>query len=353
MKLDKYDKKHHANLNSRARKVSEILADAQRKAIAIAIGTGYDGNSSFFFEDYGIANDQIDDLLHDTADLLTANMKNGNKASWELSLEKMSAIVAWVGGYADLPKSKVEKWTDPLTGKLNEFNNRKVNTVSLASGKRREMTLSSRVWNLSGQFKQEIELAVEAAMSEGMSADELSRRVRRYLNNPDKLFRRVRDKSGVMRLSKAAAAYHSGVGVYRSSYMNAKRMAVTEINTAYREADYQRWKSMPFIEGIEIKITNGRHEPDICDDLKGRYPKDFKFTGWHPFCRCYAVPVLPGVDDFKNWDGDSSFGDEIADVPANFRQWVWKNSNRINHARTMPGFLKDNEKYWKHRSKSS
>ena len=21
---------------------------------------------------------------------------------------------------------------------------------------------------------------------------------------------------------------------------------------------------------------------DICDDLKGRYPKDFKFTGWHP-----------------------------------------------------------------------
>lgn len=350
MKLDKYDKKHHANLNSRARKVSEIVADAQRKAIAIAIGTGYDGNGFFFFEDYGIANDQIDDLLHDTADLLTANMKNGNKASWELSLKKMSAIVAWVGGYADLPKSKVEKWTDPLTGKLNEFNNRKVNTVSLASGKRREMTLSSRVWNLSGQFKQEIELAVEAAMSEGMSADELSRRVRRYLNNPDKLFRRVRDKSGVLRLSKAAAAYHPGVGVYRSSYMNAKRMAVTEINTAYREADYQRWKSMPFIEGIEIKITNGRHEPDICDDLKGRYPKDFKFTGWHPWCRCYAVPILPSVEEFKNWDGKSGFGEVEYDGVEKLQKWAKENAVRIEKAKTMPAFLKDNEKFWKRNS---
>ena len=347
MRLDKYDKKHHANLNSRARKVSEILADAQRKAIAIAIGTGYNGNGSFFFKDYGIANDQIDGLLHDTADLLTANMKNGNKASWELSLEKMSAIVAWVGGYADLPKSKVEKWTDPLTSKLNEFNSRKVNTVSLASGKRREMTLSSRVWNLSGQFKQEIELAVEAAMSEGMSADELSREVRRYLNDPDKLFRRVRDRSGVLRLSKAAAAYHPGAGVYRSSYMNAKRMAVTEINTAYREADYQRWKSMPFIEGIEIKITNGRHEPDICDDLKGRYPKDFKFTGWHPWCRCYAVPILPSVEEFKSWDGKSGFGEVKYDGVEKLQKWAKENAGRIEKAKTMPGFLKDNEKFWK------
>lgn len=347
MRSDKYDKKYHANLNSRARKVSEILADAQRKAIAIAIGTGYDGNGSFFFEDYGIANDQIDDLLHNTADLLTANMKNGNKASWELSLEKMSAIVAWVGGYADLQKSKVEKWTDPLTDKLKEFNNRKVKTVSLASGKRREMTLSSRVWNLSGQFKQEIELAVEAAMSEGISADELSRKVRRYLNDPDKLFRRVIDKSGVLRLSKAAAAYHPGVGVYRSSYMNAKRMTVTEINRAYRTADYIRWKDTPFIKGIEIKITLSRHERDICDDLAGKYPKEFKFTGWHPWCRCYVVPILPSVEEFKKWDGKSGFGEVKYDGVEKLQKWTKENAGRIEKVKTMPDFLKDNEKFWK------
>ena len=58
----------------------------------------------------------------------------------------------------------------------------------------------------------------------------LSRDVRRYLRNPDKLFRRVRDKHGNLRLSKAAKAYHPGRGVYRSSYRNALRLTATENN---------------------------------------------------------------------------------------------------------------------------
>ena len=32
---------------------------------------------------------------------------------------------------------------------------------------------------------------------------------------------------------------------------------------------------------------------DICDHMKGEYPKDFKFTGWHPNCRCVIHPIIP------------------------------------------------------------
>ena len=75
----------------------------------------------------------------------------------------------------------------------------------------------------------------------------MSRDVRRYLRNPDKLFRRVRDKHGNLRLSKAAKAYHPGRGVYRSSYRNALRLTATENNMAYRTADHLRWQQQPFV----------------------------------------------------------------------------------------------------------
>ena len=91
-----------------------------------------------------------------------------------------------------------------------------------------------------------------------------------------------------------------------------------------------------------------RHVPDICDDLKGKYPKDFKFTGWHPWCRCYAVPILPSVEDFASFDMDAEHHEgEVADVPRNFKKWVGKNEGRIAKAKKLPNFLKDNEGYWK------
>lgn len=103
-----------------------------------------------------------------------------------------------------------------------------------------------------------------------------------------KLFRRVRDEHGELQLSKRAAVFHPGRGVYRSSYKNARRLAATETNIAYMTADYERWQQLDFVVGIEIKLSNnhtlnGVPFTDICDDLKGRYPKDFKFTGWHPY----------------------------------------------------------------------
>ncbi len=134
------------------------------------------------------------------------------------------------------------------------------------------------------------ELALEIGMGDGLSAADLSRQVRRYLNEPARLFRRVRDRDGNLRLSKAAAACHPGRGVYRSSYKNALRLTATENNMAYRTADHQRWQQLDFVVGIEIGTSPTNHpQPDICDELAGVYPKQFKFTGWHPWCRCIAA----------------------------------------------------------------
>lgn len=167
--------------------------------------------------------------------------------------------------------------------------------------------LSERVWSIAKQFERHIELSLSIGISEGRSAADISRDVRVYLNEPDKLFRRVRNAFGNLTLSKVAQAYHPGQGVYRSSYQNAMRMARTEINSAYREADSIRWQQLDFIVGYEVKhqiartvagkvlvsaLQKGRAPLEICDAMEGKYPKSFKFIGWHPNCKCYAVPII-------------------------------------------------------------
>ena len=87
-------------------------------------------------------------------------------------------------------------------------------------------------------------------------------------------------------------------GVYRSSYKNALRLTATENNMAYRTADHERWNDLDFVIGMEIKLSGNHPIEDICDEMCGVYPKTFKFVGWHPFCRCYAVPKLADEDEF-------------------------------------------------------
>lgn len=40
---------------------------------------------------------------------------------------------------------------------------------------------------------------------------------------------------------------------------------------------------------------------DICDELAGNYPKGFKFTGWHPNCRCHTETILLNGADFEDF----------------------------------------------------
>ena len=195
-------------------------------------------------------------------------------------------------------------------------------------------------------------MALDLGIRSGKSAAEMSRDERQYLRYPDNLFRRVRDEHGNLRLSKAAKAFHPGQGVYRSSYKNALRLAATETNMAYRTADYLRVQQLDFVVGIQVKLPFF----DICDELAGMYPKDFKFVGWHPSCRCYSVKVLKTMDEFladerRLLNGEALTADSantVRGMPPQFRQWVLDNRDRIAKARakgTESYFLRDNKAY--------
>ena len=60
---------------------------------------------------------------------------------------------------------------------------------------------------------------VQNAIKSGQSHDDLARNLQKYLRDPDKLFRKVKNKeTGKLEWSKAAKDYHPGQGVYRSSF---------------------------------------------------------------------------------------------------------------------------------------
>jgi len=141
--------------------------------------------------------------------------------------------------------------------------------------------------------------------------------------------------------------------VYRSSYKNARRLAATETNIAYRTADHLRWQQMDFVVGIEIRTSPTNHPvTDICDELTDKYPKDFKFTGWHPHCRCHAISILKteeemDADTQRILNGEqpsdpNSSVNAVTDVPKKFKDWVDKNLTRIVKAKQLPYFITDN-----------
>lgn len=345
--LDKYDRKHLYNQVKRKKNIDMIYDELCKEAARLGTLTQFsDPDAPFYFSDYPETQKKIDQLIAKHASKMQTLIEQGDEDEWMLSVSKNNAMIGMLTAGTKIKEATLKAWKQPHLDALAAFQQRKQNG----------MGLSDRVWNLSQQAKEELELALDIGLGEGKSAAELSRDVRRFLNEPHKLFRRVRDKHGVLRLSKAARAYHPGQGVYRSSYKNAIRMTGTENNMAYRTADHEKWGKLDFVIGIEIRLSNnhtlnGKPFHDICDEMVGRYPKDFKFTGWHPQCRCFAIPILADweeqlkVMDMRDAGQDVSnyhYKGEVTEMPKGYNDWMKDNAERIANAKSLPYFIKDN-----------
>ena len=315
----------------------------------------------FFFESNHTANRQVERVLGAMADRLNGLLLNGIRREWEFSNEVLEARVE-----AQLdPSTRDRMLRDRLRIDATQ-RSRLASADAFVREKQRDgLNLSGRVWNLAGNAKKEIEVILQNAIKEGRRGTEIAKDLRRFLIEPNKLFRRVRNKeTGALELSAAAKAYHPGQGVYRSSYKNALRMARTELKAAQCEAAWQSAQTNPLIVGWEIRLSNnhttlrdGKPCPfhDMCDELQGVYPKAFRFRGWHPHCRCEMLPIIARPSDRKElyrriFKGDAkeraSWSPRaVEEVPQAFTDWVEKNRARARGWRTLPRFITDNPAY--------
>ena len=346
LKAAQWEQQHKTHVEEYLRQIEALYDVASDELIRLGMGYKYQPNTGrlFAFSSNKSRSKQADASLSSFRNKLSTIITAGITSEWFFANDKNDS---WVKQLFDNPK---KGWMLHKLGALEAFQRRTTYGHNL----------SERVWSIAKQFERHIELSLSIGISEGRSAADISRDVRVYLNEPDKLFRRVRNAFGNLTLSKVAQAYHPGQGVYRSSYQNAMRMARTEINSAYREADSIRWQQLDFIVGYEVKTSKshvqwlakfwyprfkkGRAPLEICDAMEGKYPKSFKFIGWHPNCKCYAVPIIAneGTDrDF--WEEPLN---EVKDVPDNFKRWVEDNTERIEKAKNLPYFIGENKKHF-------
>lgn len=342
-----FDAAHYRQTEQYTQAVDALFDKATAEIARAAAKGKYDPDKPFSFDDYPSVKAVMQSVTKQLASRITTVIETGSKKQWLFACSKNDGFISSILDTSKLSKAQLKKMQDQNLDALKTFQGRKVEG----------MNLSQRIWKYVGQYREQLEAALDAGLGEDRSAAQLSRDVRQNLKDPNRLFRRVRDKRGNLVLSKAARAFHPGRGVYRSSAKNAARLTRSEINMAYRESDYLRWQSLDFVVGFEVKRSN--HEPlckcDICEKLKGRYPKHFKFKGWHPQCMCYAVPILMDEETFdENELGDLKAAlrgtqykrleakNVVVDVPDGFKEWVKEHEEAQANWSSTPYFIKDN-----------
>lgn len=205
------------------------------------------------------------------------------------------------------------------------------------------MNLSDRVWNIVGQTKVQLEFYLQSGLSAGRPSALISQDVRQLLDNPDRRFHRIRNEKGILVPSEPMKKYHPGQGQYRSSKQNALRLAATETNIAYRMADHERWSKLDFILGINVRRSPSAKEPcKICDPMVGEYPRNFIFTGWHPFCICFATAIVPSPEELAHFSFTKELPEHkiVRGLPSSALRYIKDNLDSIN--KSQPYWLRDN-----------
>ena len=315
---------HSIRLARYADRVQSVYDTLNREIANSVVRTGYDGTEPFSFSDYPLTKKKFEEVQAAFVSDLRSVIFSGTSQEWKESnlMQDLLAdkVLKFYGVKKDGKKHRV--YYQSNNDALKAFQQRKENGLGL----------SERLWNQSKNYKEEMEYAISSAIEKGTSAVKLSKRLSKYLQDFPSLKHDYKEKFG-----KAVKCQDCE---YRSI-----RLARSEINMAYRTAEQERWKQFDFVLGYEVKLTqNGRHVPDICDDLAGKYPKDFKFMGWHPNCMCYVIPILKTEDQFWN-DEDAP---EIVEPPKNFTDWLERNAERIDKAAengSLPYWYTDNSKY--------
>ena len=245
------------------------------------------------------------------------------------------------------------------------------------------LNLAQTVWNYCQQTKSEFEMAMSNTIAdgikEGSSAEEIGMSIRKYLNDPDMMYRRYHtikvQKNGKKkdvvtwrrrRIIDGNVRFVEeplekvGMGVYRSARKNALRVARTEINAAYHKARNERWQNEPFVIGQYIHVSPQHDIDDICNDLEGRYPKYFDWRSWHANCMCTSDPITIQGEEKKEFYKRLMAGEDMSNyvspytiltMPEKYNQYIRDNSEAIVKAGMrgkLAWHLQDNTKYWAH-----
>lgn len=303
--MNKYDKKYKETQLRILKDLENIYGNLVDDLVIAASLAGISDKEYFLFKNHPLLKKKSDDLIKKLGLQLNLYINNQVSEVWALSNEKNDTLIDQVFARRD----KV------APARLKSHNGESLKTFK--EGKIKGLTLSDRVWNSNVNLRAELESSLNAAISKGQSAKSLAKDIKKYLNEPDKRFRKVRDKFGNLAPSKNALQYNPGQGVYRSSQANALRLAKETINRAYRESDHLRWAQMPFVIGQKLRNSERKSTVcSICAKMNGTIlPKSYKFIGLHVGCLCTATPEMCSDEEFDKILEDENYIPKQPEMP--------------------------------------
>lgn len=308
--------------------VQAVYDMLNQQAANIAMMTGYDGSKEFHFSDFPQVREAVQRLQQDYVQSMHAIIYRGTSDEW-----KQSNLVQ------DLLADKIlGKYSSKSWGRKHEVYYQTNSDALKAFQQRKDngMGLSQRIWNMSGNYKEELEYSISTAIQKGTSAVQLSKKLSKYLNDFPSLKKDYKEK------------YGKDVDCHDCEYRSI-RLARSEINMAYRSAEQTRWRQMDFVLGYEIKLSKKhKKDSDICDDLAGQYPKDFVWTGWHPNDLCYVIPILKTEEEFWHDEDTPPINQTkpVTEFPSGFNEYMEGHLDKIsisNQKGTLSYWLRDNE----------
>lgn len=353
------------------KRLGRLYSDYVKKLTSLGYGEDVlEDDALFNFDNFPQLKARLNDIFNDYYQNSLLCYKSGITDGVALAYNHDEMVI---GGYSVLTDKAIRVARDTAAATFI------ANRLKTKNG----LNLSQIIWNYCQQTKSEFEMAMSNTIADGIkkgsSAEEVGKSIRRYLNDPDMMYRRYHtikvQKNGKKkdvvtwrrrRIIDGKVRFIEeplekvGMGVYRSARKNALRVARTEINSAYHKARNERWQKEPFVIGQYIHVSPQHNIDDICNDLEGRYPKDYVWISWHAQCICTSDPITIQGDEKKEFYKRLMAGEDMSNyvspfavltMPEKYNQYIKDNSEAIVKAGMrgkLAWHLQDNTKYWAH-----
>lgn len=353
------------------KRLGRLYSDYVKKLTSLGYGEDVlEDDALFNFDNFPQLKARLNDIFNDYYQNSLLCYKSGITDGVALAYNHDEMVI---GGYSVLTDKAIRVARD--TAAATFISNR----LKTKNG----LNLTQIIWNYCQQTKSEFEMAMSNTIADGIkkgsSAEEVGKSIRKYLNDPDMMYRRYHtikiQKNGKKkdvvtwrrrRIIDGKVRFVEeplekvGMGVYRSARKNALRVARTEINAAYHKARNERWQNEPFVIGQYIHVSPQHNIDDICNDLEGRYPKDYVWISWHAQCICTSDPITIQGEEKKEFYKRLMAGEDMSNyvspfavltMPEKYNQYIKDNSKAIVKAGMrgkLAWHLQDNTKYWVH-----
>lgn len=169
IRIEGLDRKHYQTTDRYARQVKRLYDEAAQEYASLA-DTIFepDPNAPFSFADYPQTRKKAAQIAADLTKNVQRVIEAGQRSEWLAATYRADEYLAGILDRSKLTRAELEQYEDRNIEGLAAFQGRKIHGLNL----------SDRVWKCTDQFTEHMELALDVAIGDGRSAQELSRDVR-------------------------------------------------------------------------------------------------------------------------------------------------------------------------------